>query len=583
MRKHFLCLAALGLIATACSQQERECNEGAKHCSLDGTAVVECVGGFWSQTSCDADKNMVCASVNDDVFCMNMSAPHINAKCPHGATSCHENGMVRYCLEDGSYVYMTCPAGQSCHGGKCTGETVVHEGWVRRECGADGRSVVWVDANGERTTVSCRDEVGFDGRCEDFGAGNAGCVMPESCNEDFTDRGVCAGNQRILCDSAKHIIPTPVKEDCAGQGKICVMEGNDDFGYSAFCDDTCSASDSAEFQCVHDDVFEYIARCRHVGDQYDYQKRMTLCADDATVASCVDGAVVTKACGAGETCVDGACIETCTAADEGKFHCTETQTMVVCQKMGNRYGYQSVGMSICEGSVLHECSREAENASVTQKDTDCTDYISGGTRKQGICTLVTDFVSKRYACIPGKACGNVTEAGRCKGNVLQYCDANYHIVGTEDCSQHQKANKCSVYKGIADCRKSCTKLGEATCTLMDAASNSYLLELCVPDDETGALVIESGENICLDGVLHTCVDGKPHQRDCALSGGRCDMGGCAFPACPIDTTPVCFADGAFTHCEWNFASHMIGMALETLICDDDGTCYSCQNGKIAPQ
>ncbi len=584
MKKTCICLLlAFVWFAAGCSEDKDECsNRDLARCSDDGHGFMACHDGKWTEVSCGA--NSSCVYLDGAVLCVEGVAV---SRCHQGETTCRDNGVMQTCGADGVWQYKTCGNGESCQGGKCVetqGPVTPVEpeagkklsGTVVRTCSSDGNSIRYHDIDGKITSKTCLEEVGFASKCEQYSSGHVGCAMPSECTELFSETGTCQGTRHFWCNDM-YLPSRPSIEDCAVRGEVCATVG----GVSK-CAAKCETADASAFSCANDGQ---VTRCVDAGGINVVEKGVSLCESETVSAACMSGKVAKVTCEDGEKCYasHGVCLESCTAAEVNGLKCSKTGELLRCEGISEGYAWvKTYGRRHCFEENLYTCVQNDGETEYTLKETNCAAYkMDDGTIIEAKCVTDYQYVPDVDMCIPkeGEPCGDLTEEGVCNGAKFSYCDSMMDEAYSADCSANANNTACSVYFGIADCRKPCTKKGAASC----AYSENYqatMVTVCVPDDVSETLTEVENDRLCLDDVLYSCsADGVVEMTNCAANGGRCDKTECVYPACII-SEPVCFADDAMVSCQKDASGVERGSVFQTMTCDAGGECYVCSSGKL---
>lgn len=567
---------------TGCTQVD-ECSDtlDAMHCSNDATALLMCLNGKWVSSPCTVSE--ICGYTSEGPKCLvtDMTAP-----CTPGTTLCAAN-MVQKCNDAGKWSYEICNG--TCQNGVCTTSSTPSEpqnpqnpqnpapnltGIIKFQCSADKKSIETVYHDGTITTQTCLQAVGFDAECNEYSNGLAGCTLPESCNDIFSQNGTCAAENRRYCDT-QYIIPKPAIENCAAQGKTCSMIHG-----KAQCRTACDTPSA--LSCTVIDEIEYITLCANDGTTSSTHTAETVCISNNESATCQDGEIVKTTCDANTQCIAdlGKCAEICTADKTGDIKCTETGELVMCSAVSTGYAYISLGMRHCDGNTRLSCKKD-DAGIYTKTETDCTHYTdNNGNIVSGTCVTELQYYPDMDVCYfdptSDGRCNALKDAGICEGSILKYCDETSDNAYTVNCAANQTKSMCSVFAGYADCRKPCSQAGKAVCSTVEEMT---MVKLCAPDDATGITTEIEGQAICLGNELYTCDEnGNTQITNCAANGGICQTNACVYPACT--SAPVCLADDAILACQITSDGQVLGASLETTWCLPNGTCHSCSNGQL---
>jgi hypothetical protein len=247
--------------------------------------------------------------------------------------------------------------------------------------------------------------------------------------------------------------------------------------------------------------------------------------------------------------------------------CDANNALTQCkQTYEGSWGYVSVGAKECVGDVLYACT----DGSV--KQTRCYDLVFNDQEtgelisNHGKCSKDYNFIPDFDVCTPlyeGTACGNVTNEGKCNANMLSYCNNVTNLLDHVDCSQNETNSLCTIYKGYADCREPCTKLGEARCEIVDYGEEGVVSQIyiCVQDAHNSSkLSYLLASTACIGDTLYTCDGTNVVTTDCSKTGGVCGMTACEYPLCSIASSEDCHAE---QRCEVDATGNVIG----TLSCD----------------
>lgn len=573
--KRLLLIVCTATALSACNT-ERECSESERRCGSEGRSVFDCVDGEWTEIPCEGNTQCVQNDANE-VQCA-IATDDTSQKCTPNTSSCTADGLVQRCNDDGVYVYEICNDGEVCENGSCHNEMT--KDLPKRQCSADKKSVEWIDEQGQvSATQTCLEDVGFESTCEEFNAGLAGCVVPDQCNDDFSVRGTCVGNRRLWCDETFEE-PKPSVEDCSVYQQTCVSDSG-----AGRCVDLCETT--SDFACAEEEGIYVASRCKAHGNLNYIQKDTNICESDSTAVSCDASTVVRTSCDDGEKCYAslGVCAVSCTENEAGTFRCDDAGKLSRCEKIQDDYAFVSKGTRECDGDVYYTCRQDETTGQYGLSSTDCNHYEKDGEILRGVCLSdyqgVTDNTFCAYAGEPSTGCGDMPDGGLCNGSILQYCHTLYNLVVEKDCAENTDGNtSCSVYREYADCRSACTTQGRAACTY-DSDYESYLISVCVADDEATKLQTVVGDAVCVGDSLYECdKTGQVKTVNCAINGGRCDVNACVYPACSVLETPVCLADDALYACQVGSDGTVYGAAMSTISCMSDGSCYTCQKGTL---
>ncbi|MBQ9817467.1 MAG: hypothetical protein IJM59_08405 [Proteobacteria bacterium] len=579
IKKCLYLMCVLGVFAAGCVEDECSSRDMA-YCSKDGMSMMICKDGKWTPKSCI---DRTCGYLDGAIQCIESST----AVCVAGARECTNNNIMKQCGPDNLWHYQTCGTDAYCLKGSCIpkpnpgGKTEpeppvpqkTYSGIVKSQCSLDGKSIEYVDTEGGVLSKTCAEEVGFDTTCEVFGNGHVGCAVPDACSDVFSASGTCVGNHRLWCNDA-YETPRPEVQDCSVLNEQCVNHAG-----QAKCYPSCDAADDKAFACTGNNV----SRCIAVDGHNILQSEAAICESDKVSVSCANGAVVRTDCADNQIChgASGVCVDVCAEGNVDELKCSASGGVLQCKPIDGGFAYISRGQRHCLDNTLVSCVQNEETGEFSLKNTDCGAYEKeDGTVVAGKCVMDYQYYPDMDMClgIPADAqsCGDLTDSGTCSGSVLKYCDLWYDIVVESDCSESSKL--CSMYKGYADCRKTCEKAGYAECSYAEAYE-SYLLNLCVPDDVSGELSFVEGTEICFGDELYSCSSsGSAQVKNCALEGGRCVENRCVYPACSASLDPVCYADDAIEACLVGSDGNVLGRALSSKVCNPDGSCYVCESG-----
>lgn len=566
---------AIALLTTSCGNNAKECDPMLDQdiCSTDNTAILKCVDGKWTTTACQSPNT--CGYTQKGPVCTQNQI-----SCTPGTATCTPAGLLQKCNENGQWEYQACNG--QCLDGVCTQKETTDTpilpptmtGIIKLQCSNDKKSIEFVDHEGNITSQTCRDAVGFDATCKVYSNGLAGCALPDACDDTFSQNGTCLGDKRLWCDT-QYIIPKPSVQDCTVLGTSCSVLNN-----KAECRMPCDPA--TPLTCTIINNVEYAAQCTQNGSQYLTETAVHLCTSDKESVTCLNGEIVKTTCEQGTNCIPelGKCTESCTADKLGDFKCATNGELLTCATYADGYAYTSLGMRHCNGNTRISCEKQADD-SYAKTEIDCTNYTdNNGNNVSGTCVTELQFYPDMDVCYfdpdsEGR-CNNLNDAGICNGQTLKYCDESSDNAYTVNCALNQTNSQCSVFAGYADCRKPCTQAKKSTCT---STGESYLLSICAPDDATGNLTEIEGQSVCIGNELHTCDEnGIPKIINCEANGGICQTNACVYPACT--TSPICLADDAIHACQVQEDGNVIGASLETTWCLPNGTCKICSASQI---
>ena len=571
-------------ITSGCGYRDSGCDEGIDQpkCGTNGRILWICESSEWQSNPCGED--MLCAYTEKGASCVQGQA--VQANCgKEGVKLCTSGGLLQVCQKDGSWRFTVCDATQICQNGSCvdSGVTPVEpkpelKGIARQQCSTDGKSVETVDSDGNITSQTCLDLVGFETQCKTYKTGHAGCELPESCNDVFSEDGTCVGDDILLGCDMDYVIPQPFEQSCQSLGQIC----RSNHGKSS-CMTRCNQPGSS-FSCMESEGLELVSHCISLGSDNVLETGTSLCSDDHTSVSCMNGTVNETTCENGETCVAnlGICSKLCQQSDLNQVICDSDGYVFQCQAVSDMYVYVSMGKRHCLDDILITCPET--NTGYELKETNCRTYMHNGELIE--CSCQMDYMYPDMdGCVPvvqGDSCNGEKESGHCEGNELVYCVEEDDALVRTNCAQDQDGYSiCSQYAGFSDCRRSCSTAGNATCSL-SSDGESYYVNLCAPDENNGTLTMIEGDGVCLGNVLYSCdASGTPISKDCSANGGICDASRCVYPACSKVTAPVCMMDDALLSCQMDENGLMIGMTMQTVSCDANGNCIKCENGSVS--
>lgn len=541
MKRRSIFAISLVMFSTAClaCTDKDACKSGETACAADAKSVMICESGEWVNK--EACVSNACVFTMDGAACLEVGTVDKRV-CEPGAVGCTDSGFTKTCSKDGAWRYEVCPAGQTCSEGVCVnGAKPVDPGSNGRACSADGRGIVITTASGS-VTKSCEEETGVDSLCVTYNNGLVGCAKPSTCDDVFSVDGTCIGNRLAYCDQT-YTDDRPTMVDCAAIGRLCkTIDGKSD------CLDTCEAKDEA-FACTQVNDIEMVRHCVEASGQRVRKIQNSFCEGDESVF-CSGGEIKRTKCATGSKCIAslGVCAETCSESKKDDTKCDLDGQMTMCQqtKEGG-WAYVSVGKRECVGDTLNTCISGTDT--VNKVDCAHNEYRNSNNElvtTSGRCMKDMQYIPDYDICypnIPGDACGDVPYDGICSGSVLTYCDIVQDTKSVADCSKNKYGyTSCSVYKGYADCREPCKKVGEAKCEYtedVDGVGQSVLL-LCVPDENDPSnlsyLIAEAG---CIGETIYTCDKDKVVKSDCAATGGVCGRRSCEYPLCSIASSETC--------------------------------------------
>ena len=569
--------------AAGCDEDDKTCGKNsASYCSEDGTQRMVCLHHEWSAFQCDTGS--VCSYVDGAATCV-VKTPAAPATCGTERALCEGDSMVKTCRADGTWAFEVCGDKQICQDGQCVADPSIkpgtdNQGLVSRTCNTARDGVIDTFGDGTTSIHPCLELVGFAAECRENSQGLAGCYLPGTCDDTFTETGTCLDNRRLWCDGELYLTPVPVIDDCGATGRVCASVHG-----KTGCFESCTVGETPA--CVTSETGEMATLCvaSESGDGVRVAAT-TLCLNASHSISCLDGKTVVTACDSGESCISatGACAETCTTENEVKL--ADSGDIMVCQKTGDGLAFVSEGKRYCQGDDFYMSSQD-DSGVHTLKKIDCSRYEhTDGKIYNARCAAYYSYVPDSEMCIvryEGDPCKSadheVTEGGECNGSQLSYCATADDVILTSSCAANQDGfTTCSVYSGYADCRRPCTTSGHATCAL-DTSGESYTLALCAPDDVyPSVLSVIQGTSICLGDTLYTCDEtGKAVTQDCAAMGGRCETNACIYPACA--TTPVCTAEDELLTCTLQSDGRVTGTQRQAASCQGD-TCTYCEQGEL---
>ncbi|HVU02844.1 MAG TPA: clostripain-related cysteine peptidase [Polyangiaceae bacterium] len=239
-----------------------------------------------------------------------------------------------------------------------------------------------------------------------------------------------------------------------------------------------------------------------------------------TVVFCKDGAL---------TRVDCAQIGSTCGVVDGKADCTDTGRSASCGSL--------TVLGTCEGAVLKYCDESGLTA--VPREIDCAAY--------GQKCDPTGATDGGAICVPQGPCpSGLTEAGKCTGNTLTFCEDSEQY--TFDCGVDQ----CQTAGGFADCFVVGTTTGCGTETREGRCDGQVRVNcqgVAPPGNDltTGVVAREDCAQLGLecrsDGVGFRCLPPTKCSVTCP-SGTTCTGGRCA-PTTPPDK-------------DWTFMVYMIG-------------------------
>ena len=544
------------------SSETAECQPGDKYCTANGL-LAECGSDSkWAYS--------VCAGGCKDAKC---AVPE--TECTPGEKQCTEDGRLAECGSDSKWAYSECANG--CKDGQCTTPEPKpepqKEAIADRRCSSDKKAIELLNAAGKVVeTLPCT-QTGFETECRSYSNGHVGCAMPEACTGAF-EKGKCHGDTWLGCNTDL-IVPQPYAQDCTKLDSVCA-----DGELFGGCYKTCTNT-KASFRCTKDGL---VSRCVQAGEQKIQAEATAVCKSETVSVSCSNGKTVETTCGSGAKCLEslGVCSDLCSASEVNSLKCSESGEMHVCQAVREGYAYVSAGRRHCLGDILNTCVDN--NGTYSVKQTDCANYVDDkGTTIKARCVSDYGYYTDYDVCMPvveGAPCENITDSGVCVGTKLRYCHTDYNILMEGDCAQSQDGfTRCSVVSEFADCRKPCSKSGEASCAL-GSDGETYVLSLCMEQDNGGNLTVVNGTTVCSGNTLYACSQtGTVEIENCEASGGVCDKNRCIYPACAANTVQ-CLADNAVIACDTKSDGMIKGEALQSMFCDENGTCISCKDGNV---
>lgn len=584
MKKIYFAVLVSAICLSACSgsgddDASESCVGYPNYCGNDGRTLYVCESGAeWTKQSCAVGE--YCVYAEGSASCRPLGSTAEPMTCHAGEAECFSESMARRCNADGFWSYYVCDGLQTCKNGVC--EAILTpdapaKGGISQVCGADGKSIETTAADGKKTTASCLSLVGYETSCRTYANGLVGCELPTSCGGAFTEEGSCAGSRRMFCNT-DYMTPRPETEDCGVSGKVCAVVAD-----KAVCLPSCSASDNAAVSCTEDGL---VSHCVASADgKQVMESAQSLCIDEKTSVTCADGTTQTSSCAADESCLPqtGTCLKTCTKEQMGDGICDDSGNLFICRAVADRYAYMAVGRRECLADTLVSCQKNEETEKYDVKSTNCLEYVhTDGTQYPSHCHNDYQYPDMDV-CVPmeeGKPCGDITNAGRCDGNVLSYCVEVDNVLSTGACGS---GTLCSVYADFADCRTSCSRQGYAACS-MDSSGMGYMVSLCAPDQDNGTLSLIEGTAICMGDILYSCDEnGKSTSVDCTANGGVCEVSACVYPACAVEQSPQCTRDGAILSCQINAQGKVLGASVQSVSCTPDGICSRCEDGVVVTQ
>lgn len=585
MKKIYFAVWAAAICLSACSGSGDEetspesCVGYPNYCGNDGRTLYVCESGAaWTAQPCAVGE--YCVYAEGSASCRPLGSTAEPSSCDVGVSECFSQSMARRCNADGFWNYYVCDGLQTCQNGIC--EAVLtpdapEKGGISQVCGADGKSIETTTADGKTTTASCLSLVGYETSCRTFANGLVGCEQPTACGGAFSEEGACAGTRRMYCNT-DFITPRPEIEDCAISDRVCAVVAD-----KAVCLSSCTASDDAAVSCTDDDL---VSRCvTSEGGKNVTQSAPSLCIDENTSVTCAGGNTQTSSCADGESCLaqTGTCSKMCSKEQVGEGICDDSGNLFICRAVAERYAYVAVGRRECLDDTLVSCQKNDETQKYDIKSTNCLEYVhTDGTKYPSHCHNDYQYPDMDV-CVPiaeGDPCGDITNAGRCDGNVLSYCIEVDNVLSTGACGS---GTICSVYADFADCRTSCSNMGFATCR-MDSSGMGYVVSLCAPDQNDETLSLIDGTAVCMGDILYSCDEnGKTTTVDCTANGGVCEVSACVYPACSIDQAPQCTHEGTILSCQINAQGKVLGTSVQSVSCTPDGACSRCENGVVVSQ
>jgi len=192
--------------------------------------------------------------------------------------------------------------------------------------------------------------------------------------------------------------------------------------------------------------------------------------------------------------------------------------------------------------------------STAAADTGSAAKDSGGAVNDAGSATDADSATDAGSAADGSGCGAITSAGKCKGNILQYCDEG--TLAEDDCA----AMMAELGKGVCievakDWGSECALEAGGTC-LSEGEDGEYVWEFCSGDkaacvETTEGDVCKVGVATCKDsdigkclgdlGVLD-CAGGVPWVVDCKAAGGKCAVEGEAVVCTGIAADGECDDD-----------------------------------------
>ena len=585
MKKIYFAVWAVAICLSACSGSGNEetssesCVGYPNYCGNDGRTLYVCESGTeWTEQSCAVGE--YCVYAEGSASCRPLGSTAEPVSCDVGVSECFSASIARRCNDDGVWNYYVCDGEQTCQNGVCEDGLTPAEpekSGISQVCGADGKSIETTTADGKKTTASCLSLVGYETSCRTFANGLVGCEQPTSCGGAFSEAGSCAGSRRMYCNT-DYITPKPETEDCAVVGKVCAVVAD-----HAVCLPTCSTPDNAAVSCTADGL---VSRCVASEDGKNVtEAAQSLCIDEKTSVTCADGQTQTSSCAADESCLaqTGTCSQLCSKEQVDEGICDDSGNLFICRAVADRYAYVAVGRRECLSDTLVSCQKNTDTEKYEVKSTNCLEYVhTDGTKYPSHCHNDYQYPDMDV-CVPieeGEPCGDVTNDGRCDGNVLSYCIEVDNVLSTGSCGS---GTLCSVYADFADCRTSCSSRGYATCSV-DSSGTGYVVSLCAPDQNNEALSLVEGTAVCMDNILYSCDEsGKATTVDCTANGGVCEVSSCVYPACSVEQTPQCTNDGAVLSCQIDAQGKVLGTSVQSVSCTPDGVCSRCENGAVVSQ
>jgi len=474
-------------------QSKKDCNSGV--CDASRGECVECVA------AADCGRGGLCVAAKCETAC------HAEKDCSGKTPVCGPEG---YCVECATHAH--CPDVYFCAAGSCQLD-VCEAGDAR--CATSGRAVESCNASGSGFTAKPCDArqscsaVDSAPTCEDW------TCDPESeaCSSDAHSVELCAADGlsvagHTACASDEVCI------EAACTPKVCKPKKY-----------TCDGGDL--YRCSADGTAnEVVERCKSnaLCDAADGQCVPLVCepgmpaCDGDSVRGCNDDGTAfvgrAEACGDGEACFDGACLERVCLAD---FECNGN-TSYACLDNGTRL--DAAERCDPQGSPSTFCNADTGRCETVGCDasqplcsgdfaTVCADDGSGPVDGGVDCTL-TDQACFNGSCAPVVCKDQYV----CQGSDLYGCED--HGTALNLLGECGRPELCSDVAGVC------------------------LIEVCTP-----------GDPVCNDTIATLCDDTgagyEPDGTDCADTGEGCYQGSCA----PLICTPSAYycADGDVHHCD----------------------------------